>query len=105
MDWIKKHWYIIVIIILVIFGMNKCASSCTNSNNYQNSEKTRIELVQKHDSIQKVLTDSIVILNTRIQVYEEKIAGLSQSLSIQEEANKRISEAKKNISINVKKVE
>ena len=105
MDWIKKHWHIIVIIILVIFGMNKCASSCTNSNNYKNSEKTRIELVQKYDSIQNVLTDSIVVLNTRIQVYEEKIAGLSQTLSIQEEANKRISEAKKNISINVKKVE
>ena len=105
MDWIKKNWQIIVIVLLLLFGMSKCTSSCTNNTKYKNTEFQRCELVKKSDSIQRVLNDSIIILNTKIQVYEEKIAGLNQSLSIQDEANKRISEAKKNISINVKKVE
>ena len=55
------------------------------------------------DSTVKVLNDSIDILNTRLTVYEEKVAGLNQALSIQDEANRRISEAKKNINVNVRK--
>ena len=43
------------------------------------------------------------MLNTKLKVYEEKISGLNQSLTIQDEANKRISEAKKNIQVNIKK--
>ena len=105
MDWIKKNWQLIIIVILLLFGMNKCTSSCTNSTKYKNSENEKLVLIHKNDSIQKILNDSIILLNTKIQVYEEKISGLNQSLSIQEEASKRISDAKKNISINVKKVE
>jgi predicted RNase H-like nuclease (RuvC/YqgF family) len=83
--------------------MNKCASSCTNANRYEESQKTSIGYVQKMDSTIKVLNDSITELNTKITVYEEKVAGLNNALSIQEEANKRISEAKKNINVNVRK--
>ena len=54
MEFIKKRWYIIVIALLVIFGMNKCASSCTNANKYEASEKEKIELVVKKDSIIKL---------------------------------------------------
>lgn len=83
--------------------MSKCTSSCTNANMYEESQKTYTEYVQKMDSTVKVLNDSITVLNTRINVYEEKVAGLNNALSIQEEANKRISEAKKNINVNVRK--
>ena len=103
MEILKKKWQIIVIVLLILFGMTKCASSCTNSNKLEASEKNHIEYVQKMDSIVKVLNDSIVVLNTKITVYEERVAGLNNALSIQDEANKRISEAKKNINVNVRK--
>ena len=103
MEILKKKWQIIVIVLLILFGMTKCASSCTNSNKFETSEKNHIEYVQKMDSIVKELNDSIVVLNTKITVYEERVAGLNNALSIQDEANKRISEAKKNINVNVRK--
>ena len=102
MESIKKHWKEILIVLLLIFSMSKCTSSCSNATKFEESEKAKTEIVQKADSVQKVLSDSIVVLNTRIQVYEEKVAGLNQSLSIQDEANKRISEAKKNIAVSVR---
>jgi len=103
MEFLKKKWQLIVIVLLVLFGMNKCANSCTNANKYEESQKAHTEYVQKMDSTVKVLNDSITVLNTKITVYEEKVAGLNNALSIQEEANKRISEAKKNINVNVRK--
>ena len=102
MEILKKKWQIIVIVLLILFGMTKCVSSCTNSNKFEASEKNHIEYVQKMDSVVKELKDSIVVLNTKITVYEERVAGLNNALSIQDEANKRISEAKKNINVNVK---
>lgn len=102
MEFIKKKWQIIVIVLLVLFGMNKCASSCTNSNLYEESEKNRIEQVDSLNNIIKTMNDSISILNTKITVYEERVNGLNNALSIQDEANKRISEAKKNIQVQVK---
>lgn len=103
MEILKKKWQIIVIVLLILFGMTKCASSCTNSNKLEASEKNHIEYTHKMDSIVKELNDSIVVLNTKITVYEERVAGLNNALSIQDEANKRISEAKKNINVNVRK--
>ena len=46
----------------------------------------------------------MIQFNTKLKVYEEKVAGLNQSLQIQDEATKRISEAKKNIQVSVKNV-
>ena len=99
MEWIKTHWKEIVIVLLVLFALNKCTQSCNRSSIIDQKDK-EIELL---DSTLKVSNDSIMSLNTIIKVYEEKVAGLNQSLSIQDEANKRISEAKKNINVNVKK--
>ena len=102
MEFIKKKWQIILIVVLLLFGMSKCTSSCTNSTKFEESEKNHTEYVEKTDSIIKVLKDSIIVLNTKITVYEEKVNGLNNALSIQDEANKRISEAKKNISVQVR---
>ena len=60
MEFLKKKWQIIVICILILFGMSKCTSSCTNANKFEESEKARTELVNKMDSTVKVLNDSIV---------------------------------------------
>lgn len=98
MEKIKKYWKEIIIVILVIFGLNKCTQSCSRSSEIN---KLNTEIVSK-DSIIKVYDDSINILNTKIQIYDEKISGLNNALNIQDEANKRISEAKKNINVTVK---
>ena len=65
-------------------------------------ESENAELFVKKDSIIKALSDSCTVLNTTIKVYEERVNGMQQSLDIQNEAAKRISEARKNISVNVK---
>lgn len=102
MEFIKKRWYIIVIALLVIFGMNKCASSCTNANKYEASEKEKIELVVKKDSIIKLYDDSVKTLNMKIQVLEATIEGNQEMINRLAKANEQISEAKKNINVNVK---
>lgn len=99
MEWIKAHIREIVIVLLVLFSLSKCTQSCNRATEID--QKT-MEIAAL-DSTLKIANDSINSLNTVIKVYEEKVAGLNQSLSIQDEANKRISEAKKNINVNVKK--
>jgi len=99
MEWIKAHIREIIIVLLVLFSLSKCTQSCNRATEID--QKTMEIAVL--DSTLKVANDSINSLNTVIKVYEEKVAGLNQSLSIQDEANKRISEAKKNINVNVKK--
>ena len=58
MEFIKKNWKIIVIVLLVLFGMNKCTVSCNRGTTIN---KQQIELVQK-DSIIKAQNDSLNIL-------------------------------------------
>ena len=82
MEWIKLHWKEIVIGILIIFCFNKCTQSCSRQNEIN---QQAIQMSQL-DSINMVMIDSIAKLNTIIKVYEEKL-----------------SEAKKNINVNVKK--
>lgn len=98
MNNITKRWNIIVIVILAVFSLSKCTQSCSRQTIINNKELT----IYEKDSLLKVANDSINILNTKIQIYEERISGLTNSLTIQEEAARRISEAKKNISVTVK---
>ena len=102
MEWLKKHFKEIIIVLLVLFGLNKCTQSCSRGTELENAKTEIITNKHSSDSVIQVLNDSINQLNIRIQVYEEKISGLNQAISIQDEANKRISEAKKNINVNVK---
>ncbi len=102
MEQIKKYWKEIVICLLLIFGMNKCTQSCSRGNALNESEVNRVKTEISKDSIIKSLNDSITLLNTKLLIYEEKVSGLSNALTIQDEANKRISEAKKNINVTVK---
>ena len=102
MDWLKNHWKEVVIGILVIFGLNKCTQSCNRQTTIDKKVSQITVIENTKDSVINVLNDSIGKLNIRLQVYEEKVAGLNQALSIQDEANKRISEAKKNINVQVR---
>ena len=102
MDWLKNHWKEVVIGILVIFGLNKCTQSCNRQTTIDEKVSQVTVIENTKDSVINILNDSIGKLNIRLQVYEEKVAGLNQALSIQDEANKRISEAKKNINVQVR---
>ena len=99
MEWIKKYYKEIIIVLLALFGFNKCSTSCSRAKDIKDNE----QIIHDKDSVINSLNDSIISLNMIIQRYEEKVSGLSQSLDIQERANKQIVESKKNISINVKK--
>lgn len=98
MEQIKKNWKIILIIVLAVFSLSKCTQSC---NRACMANKLETEINNK-DSVIKTLKDSCTVLNTTIKVYEERVSGMQQSIDIQNEANKRISEANKNISVNLK---
>ena len=102
MEFIKKNWHFIVIVFLILFGMNKCATSCSNSNKYEASEKEKTELVLKKDSIIKVYDDSVKNLNMQIQVLEATITGNQEMIDRLAKANEQITEAKKNINVNVR---
>lgn len=56
---IKKHWKEILIVLLALFGLNKCTQSCNRDNKLT---KANTELYSK-DSIIKVYDDSIKNLN------------------------------------------
>lgn len=102
MDKIKKNWQIIVIAVLVLFGMNKCATSCSNSNKFKASEKEKIEIVEQKDSIIKLYDDSVKSLNMQVQVLRATIEGNQEMINRLTKANEQISEAKKNINVNVR---
>jgi len=105
MNWLKKYWKEIIIVLLIIFGLNKCTQSCSKSSEI---DKQKIELQYKDSLLDQSkfyiqsLNDSIIYLNNTIKIYEEKVSGLNQALSIQDEAAKRITEAKQNINVTVK---
>ena len=102
MEFLKKKWQIIVIVLLVLFGMNKCTTSCTNANKFEESEKNKIELVNQKDSIIKVYDDSVKALSMKVQVLEATIAGNKDMIDRLAKANEQISAAKKNINVNVR---
>ena len=61
MEFIKKNWKIILIVLLIVFSLNKCTVACNRDTKIN---KQQIELVQK-DSIIKEKTDSLKVLNIR----------------------------------------
>ena len=58
-EYFQKHWQIIVIILLVMFGMSKCVKSCSRGQQIKTLNK---EIVQK-DSTITLYEDSIKYLN------------------------------------------
>ena len=57
MKFIKKNWKIILIVLLVIFSLNKCTVACNRSHTIDNQST---EIVKK-DSIIKSKSDSLNI--------------------------------------------
>lgn len=53
-EFINKHGLKIIIVILVLFGLNKCTVSCNRGNSINKLNLTNSELMQKVDSLTKV---------------------------------------------------
>ena len=99
MDFIKKNWKIIVIVLLVLFGMNKCTVSCNRATKI---DKQQIELVQK-DSIIKAQNDSLNIFKVRWDEnqkgqanYQNLAKGTKQDLENEIESLNNVINAYKN---------
>lgn len=75
MNKIKKNWKSILIVLLVLFSLNKCTVSC---NRQGVIDKQNIEIV-KQDSIIKAQNDSIRILNVELIGKNDKEDALNNA--------------------------
>lgn len=75
MNKIKKNWKSILIVLLVLFSLNKCTVSC---NRQGIIDKQNIEIV-KQDSLIKAQNDSIRILNVELIGKNDKEDALNNA--------------------------
>ncbi len=75
MNKIKKNWKSILIVLLVLFSLNKCTVSC---NRQGVIDKQNIEIV-KQDSLIKAQNDSIRILNVELIGKNDKEDALNNA--------------------------
>ena len=99
MEKIKKNWHIIVIVLLLLFGLSKCTQSCNRSTEINKN----ITTIEQKDSLIKVLEDSIVTLNHKIDLLSNDKSNQEKLIESQKESLEKINEAKKNIQVTVKK--
>lgn len=76
--------------------------SCSVQTKYNNYVEMTDSINLAKDKQIRLLSDSCNILNTELLIYKERVRGMESALSIQEEAARRVMEAKKNISVTVK---
>ena len=74
MNKLKKNWKEILIVLLILFGMNKCTVSCNRGSKLNKANK---EIVYK-DSLNKAMVDSIKSLNVTIANLADKNGMLSE---------------------------
>ena len=99
MEKIKKNWHIIVIVVLLLFGMTKCTQSCNRSTEINKN----ITTIEQKDSLIKVLSDSVITLNHKIDLLSNDKSNQEKLIESQKESLDKINEAKKNIQVTVKK--
>ena len=74
MNKLKKNWKEILIVLLILFGMNKCTVSCNRGSKLNKANK---EIVYK-DRLNKAMADSIKSLNVTIANLADKNGMLSE---------------------------
>ena len=99
MEKIKKNWQIIAIVLLLVFGMSKCTQSCNRSAEISKNILT----IEKKDSLIKVLKDSVVTLNHKIDLLINDKSNQEKLIESQKESINKINEARKNIHVTVRK--
>ena len=99
MEKIKKNWQIIAIVLLLLFGMSKCTQSCNRSSEIDKN----IVTIEKKDGLIKVLKDSVVTLNHKIDLLRNDKSNQEKLIESQKESLNKINEARKNIHVTVRK--
>ena len=99
MEKIKKNWQIIAIVLLLVFGMSKCTQSCNRSAEISKNILT----IEKKNSLIKVLKDSVVTLNHKIDLLRNDKSNQEKLIESQKESINKINEARKNIHVTVRK--
>lgn len=74
MEKLKKNWKTILIVLLVVFSLNKCTVSCNRGSKLTQAEQT----ISTQDSTIKAMTDSIKSLNVTIANLMDKNGMLSE---------------------------
>lgn len=74
MEKLKKNWKTILIVLLIVFSLNKCTVSCNRGSKLTQAEQT----ISMQDSTIKAMTDSIKTLNVTIANLTDKNGMLSE---------------------------
>lgn len=93
---IKKNWQVILICILVLFGMNKCAVSCNRQSEIDklNTQIKQMDSTYKYDVSERdtkieLLIDSLNDLDKDYKHLIDKFNITVESNSRMDEANRR----------------
>jgi RNase H-fold protein (predicted Holliday junction resolvase) len=99
---LKEKWKIILVIILALFGLNKCTQSCNRQGKIDQLELEYSQLDSIYKTEKLLYEDSLKNQQNRLDILEERVNGLknmneavSSERSKTDEANKRASEASK----------
>ena len=79
--------------------MSKCTQSCNRSSEIDKN----IVTIEKKDSLIKVLKDSVVTLNHKIDLLRNDKSNQEKLIESQKESLNKINEARKNIHVTVRK--
>lgn len=74
MEKLKKNWKTILIVLLIVFSLNKCTVSCNRGSKLTQAE----QIISTQDSTIKAMTDSIKTLNVTIANLTDKNGMLSE---------------------------
>ena len=102
-SFLKKNWNVIVILVLVVFGLNKCTQSCNRETSIQELSEKLSNKTSQSDSIISALNESIVVLNHELDLLRHDKTSQDVLVATQRDAIEKINEAKKNINVTVKK--
>ncbi len=95
MNFIKKHYLKIILVLFVFLYMSSCIKSCNKSNTI----KHNIEIIDSLKNERNLLTDSIKYLNNEIIIRDIKLENLNTRLTEQKQTNNKLLNRKNIINI------
>ena len=86
MNFLKKHYLKIIIVILILFSMNSCIKSCSRGNEIKKYEYT----VDSLNNDNYKLSDSLKTLNNIITIKDVELSNLKERLNEQKQTNNKL---------------
>lgn len=88
-NFLKTKWQIVVIILLFLFGMNKCTQSCNRQGEIDRLNYEYNKLDSIHQAYIKIMEDSLNGQNSQLNILEERVSGLkNMNEAVNSERNK-----------------